>query len=167
MKKAIAPGANTKKLVLSPVWNPSKNALESTVPKPSIIMQSVPRLAAMMGANQNIVAQGLSIPISFFCSNICVSAHRRPPTADAKNTRIIPDRTKCVSVATISTTPEVMRKMTRMSRREKDSRRKRKANPSTNTSEDDLHIATGFQPTLVPYASAAFLVRRSYCRTRA
>lgn len=67
--------------------------------------------------------------------------HRRPPRALAERTIINPPRTKWFSVATIRSTPAEMRRMTPTSRREKVSRRKKKAKAKTNTREDDLHMA--------------------------
>ena len=66
---------------------------------------------------------------------------RRPPRALAEITIINPPRTKWLSVATIRSTPAEMRRMTPISRREKVSRRKKKAKAKTNTREEDLHMA--------------------------
>lgn len=52
-----------------------------------------------------------------------------------------PPSTKCVSVATIRSTPVKIRRITPTSRMEKVSKRKRNAKAKTNTSEEDLHIA--------------------------
>ena len=67
--------------------------------------------------------------------------HRRPPRALAERTITNPPRTKWLSVATIRSTPAEMRRMTPTSRREKVSRRKKKAKAKTNTREEDLHMA--------------------------
>jgi hypothetical protein len=70
-----------------------------------------------------------------------VRDHRRPPRALAERTIINPPRTKWLSVATIRSTPAEMMRMTPISRREKVSRRKKKAKAKTNTREEDLHMA--------------------------
>lgn len=113
----------------------------------------------MVGASQKIVAQGLSRPIgsssSFLSSlfvapcppcapvsRICVRAHLNPPHALAINTNNIPPKANWVSVATMSTTPPVMSRMTDIRRVEKCSSLKMKAKKRTKTRDDDLHIAS-------------------------
>jgi hypothetical protein len=109
--------------------------------------QTMLRRAIVMpiaGANQNIVAAGLSRPIVLFFMSIWVRLQRRPPHALAVITSKNPGRTKAVSEATIRTTPPKMRRMTAMSRNEKVSRRKRNAKNKTKMREDDLHIAVNY-----------------------
>lgn len=88
-----------------------------------------------------MVAGGLSRPILLFLRRSWDRDHLRPPNALALSTSTSPERTKCVSVATIKTTPLNIRVITPINRYENCSRRKRKANPRTNIRDDDLHIA--------------------------
>jgi hypothetical protein len=101
------------------------------------------RVIPMEGANQNIVAAGLSKPNFLFFSSICVRLHRRPPKALALSTRIKPCNTNSASVATMRRTPRNMSKITAVRCQENVSSRKRIANSNTNISDDDLHIAVG------------------------
>jgi hypothetical protein len=95
----------------------------------------------MMGESQYMVAAGLSKPIFLFLRRIWDRPHRSPPHALALSTRRRPESTKCVSVATIRTTPLKMRRITPTRRKEKVSRRRRNAKKRTNIKDDDLHIA--------------------------
>jgi len=69
-------------------------------------------------------------------------------------TRRNPSRKKSVSVATMSRTPEKIKKITATSLHENSSRRNRNANKSTNIREDDLHIAINDAMTLEPHIQA-------------
>jgi hypothetical protein len=70
-----------------------------------------------------------------------VRLHRKPPRALALRTSMKPDRTKCVSVATIRRTPQRISAITPTRRREKVSSLNRNAKKRTKMSEEDLHIA--------------------------
>lgn len=123
-------------------------SLKKTLPKieshPSTIILMIPNVIPMIGANQNTVATGLCIPNFLSLSRSCVRDQRRPERALPEITRINPPRTKWVSVATMRTTPDTMSAITPISRKEKISSRKRKAKRRTNTSEDDLTMASAW-----------------------
>ena len=143
MQKAITPGADTKKPVCKTRDVPRKNSLLNRVVHCSMHALTIPSVAPIEGANQNIVETGLSNPIFLFFRSTCVRLHRRPPSALAVSTRIKPCKTNSASVATIRSTPVKINKITATSRQEKVSRRNRNANSNTNISDDDLHIAVG------------------------
>lgn len=56
-------------------------------------------------------------------------------------TKMNPPKTKCVSVATIKSTPQKIRNITPIRRNEKVSRRNKNAKPRTKINDDDLHMA--------------------------
>jgi len=141
MQNAKAPGAIINPTVFILVPAPSKNEDLNTSPNPSTIAHRIASATAIIGVNQNTVAAGLSIPISFLLKRICVRAQRKPPNALALRTRSIPPRANWVSDATMSMTPDVMMKMTLMRRQLKRSSRKANAKRRTKMRAEDLHMA--------------------------
>lgn len=72
---------------------------------------------------------------------IWVRAQRKPEKKAAEMTRMNPKAENSISPKTIITTPAVIVAMMATSRRDGDSRRKRKAKRRTKAREEDLHIA--------------------------
>lgn len=144
IQKANVPGINIYSPVITLVVKPSKNLLENTDIHPSTIILKQPRVMPMTGAIQKSAAGGVSSPMLCFLSlrnRSWVRDHRSPPDALAEITSRNPGRENEVSVATIRMTPKRMRKITPMSRREKTSKRKRKANMRTKMREEFFTIA--------------------------
>ena len=128
-------------IVVSVSVKPLKNRLRNNVVQLSTTRLTIASDTPITGDSQKIVAAGLSSPIFLFLRRTCVRLQRKPPDALAERTRMRPERTKWVSVATIRRTPIKMRKMTPTRRYENFSRRKRKAKRRTKIREEDLHMA--------------------------
>src|SRR5882762_7629201 len=161
MRNATIPGATRYIAVFKVAPRLAKKDDVKTLIQPSIKTLMKAKERPMAGASQNIVAAGLSKPIFLFLRSTWDRPHRRPPRALALSTRRRPDRTKCVSVATISTTPLKIRSITPTRRKEKGSKRKRNAKSRTNIKVDDLHIAEF--GTFVNVETAT-RIRETYCR---
>lgn len=140
MQNATTPGANMNDNVFT-VRPSRKKSLRKRDGQFSKETLTIPKVSAMQGASQKIVATGLSKPILLLLRRTCVRLQRRPPRALALRTRIKPCNTNSASVATMRRTPEKIKKITATRRHEKISSRKRKANSSTKIRDDDLHIA--------------------------
>jgi hypothetical protein len=141
MQNAMTPGKMRSPIVCRVAPGPSRKREPGRSLQLSTEILTTAMVRPMIGASQKMVAAGWFIPERLSRMSIWVSDQRRPPRALADMTRMKPTRTKCVSVATIRSTPEEIRRMTPTSRRENVSRRKKKAKAKTNTSEEDLHMA--------------------------
>lgn len=141
MKKAIVPGIAKNNAVLKNELGLSKNLLEKMAVQLSNATLAMHSVTAITGANQKMVAAGLSMPIFLFFNKSWVKLHRRPPSALAEVTSMNPRIENSVSRATIMRTPITIRIITPTSRSENLSRPKSRANNRTNINEDDLHIA--------------------------
>lgn len=140
MANANVPGKTITKTVKNAL-DPTKKSDANIVPHPSIPALTTAKTTADNGASQNIVAKGFDSPIDCLCMTVSVRAQRRPDSAEAENTMMIPGMLTDVVSRTMRKTPKVMREMTRMSRSEYFSRRKRKANMRTKMRVEDLHMA--------------------------
>ena len=141
MQNASRPGTVRKKHVLRVEPKESKNRLPMSSDQRSSTALTMDKVIPMIGASQNMVAAGLSMPNFLSLRRTCVKAHRIPPKAVPARTRRNPERAKCVSVATIRITPAKIRVMTPTRRSENTSRRNQNANASTNNRDEDLTIA--------------------------
>ena len=90
-----------------------------------------------------MVAKGFDNPIDFLCMTVSVNAHRRPDRADAENTMMIPGISTVVVSNNIRNTPNEMRRMTAIRRREYDSSLNANAAMRTKIKVEDLHMAAG------------------------
>ncbi len=115
----------------------------------------------MTGARKKILLNGLLVA-GFRRRSICVRAHRKPEKKAAAMTRTKPRALKSTSPATIMTTPSVIVAMMRISLRDGDSRRKRKAKERTKAREDDLHIAAKSRQH---FDCLSWRPMGTYCRT--
>jgi hypothetical protein len=140
MAKAIAPGNKMTSTVniAEPLW---KCPLPKTLFHPSTPRLTGMRIAAIRGASQKIVAKGLERPMLFFFMRVSVIAQRRPESADAEKTMMMPGMLTEVVSKTMRKTPAEMRVMTPTRWRENRSSRNRKAKRRTKIRAEDLHIA--------------------------
>lgn len=145
IQKANMPGATRNKVERKVEVMSWKKGEANTVNHPSQMMLRRAIVTPIAGANQNIVAAGLSKPILLFFMSNWVRLQRRPPHALAVITSKNPGRTKAVSEATIRSTPPKMRRMTATSCKENVSKRKKNAKNKTKIREDDLHIAVNYE----------------------
>jgi len=141
---ANAPGKMMTPVVMTALL-PAKCSLRKTEIHPSIPILTMANVTAMSGASQNIVANGLLNPIDLLCITSSVRAHLRPANPDAEKTMMMPGSETEVVLKTMRKTPNEIREMTEISRREYFSRWKRKAKMRTKMSVEDLHMARDVQ----------------------
>lgn len=119
----------------------SKNPEWNTLLHPSNATLTTPNTTAISGASQKMVAKGFDNPIDFLCITVSVNAHLKPDNAEAENTMTIPGMSTVVVSNNMRKTPNDMRVITAIRRKEYDSSLNANAAMRTKIRVEDLHIA--------------------------